>query len=136
MYYLRYFPLEFLHDEKDDPMHYGKMLPGHRVCITGAIPSIVAVKLGVTFLVESQAEMCPELDWGCNLFLIACRKKNLELIKQWETLTHQKIEYYGWCYGYKTAVQNKDEYLKNWFQSQFAFHDSEVQEHLQFRKLL
>ena len=106
---LRYFPLEECDDGQEDPMQYGKMFPGRMICTTGAIPSIVAVKMGVPFLVQSCAEQYFDLDWGKKLFLLACRKKHHRVIEEWEHLTHQKLEYYGILYGYDTAHQNKDE---------------------------
>jgi tetratricopeptide (TPR) repeat protein len=132
---LRYFPLEECDDGQEDPMQYGKMFPGCMINITGAISSIVAIKMGVPFLVQSCAEQYPDLDWGNNLFLLACRKKHHHVIEKWESLTHQKLEYYGILYGYVNAHQNKDEVLMKWIQSHPTFQEEEIQSALQMRNL-
>lgn len=132
---LRVFPLE-CDDYQEDPMQYGKMLPGRMMCTNGVYRAMAAVKMGVSFLVQERAQQYPDLDWGNNLFLLACRKKHQDLIEVWEDLTHQKIEYYGILYGYDTAHQNKDEVLKKWFQSHPMFQEEEIQTALYLRHLL
>lgn len=109
---------------------YATPLPGMRYCGEGAGVAVFVIKNGFVHLLAAVVRQFLLLDWNCNLFLLACREKQLEIIKAWPTI---QLNDHGWTYGFDTALRTGDSELIKWFEGQVTFNTATIQDILDGR---
>lgn len=118
-------------NDKKSGCTYGKHMGGLQYQVSGVESALQSIRSDSPYFLKKSYSMNPNLDWGNNLFIEACKTKKYKVIQIWETCV--PIEHYGWVYGFENALMNEDQILIKWFESQTSWKSSDIQEHLKNR---